>query len=111
MYNKETILPQITSRMPEFLADEYPQFVDFMKSYFGWLEQDGNFTRLLLDFKHNKDVSNDSDVYIDQILNSLGFDTSRDIKIKKGQLVLFLRDYYLSRGSEESFKFLFKGTA
>ena len=105
---KETILPLIINRLPEFLAEEYPLFVEFMKSYFGWLEKDENFIRVLLDFKSNTDVSSESSIYVDDILKSLGFDTTREIQIRKSQLILFLRDYYLSRGSEESFKFLFK---
>ena len=88
---KETILPLIINRLPEFLAEEYPLFVEFMKSYFGWLEKDENFIRVLLDFKSNTDVSSESSIYVDDILKSLGFDTTREIQIRKSQLILFLR--------------------
>ena len=105
---KETISPIIISRLPEFLHDEYPKLISLLTEYFEWLEQDGNYTRVLLDFKHDLDVSNNSPNYIDDILHDLGFDISNDLKIQKSHLIYFLREYYLSRGNEQSFKFLFK---
>lgn len=105
---KETISPLILNRLPEFLHDEYPKLISLLTEYFEWLEEDGNYTRVLLDFKHDLDVSNESDNYIDSILKDLGFDTTSGLKIKKSHLVYFLRDYYLSQGNTQSFKFLFK---
>lgn len=105
---KETISPVIISRLPEFLHEEYPKLIQLLTHYFDWLEEDNNYTRVLLDFKSDLDVGNDSPNYIDEILRDMGFSSTQGLKIKKSHLVYFLKEYYLSQGNETSFKFLFK---
>lgn len=105
---KEYISPILLDRIPDFIKEDYPALVSLLREYFEWLEEDNNFLRVLLDFKSHRDVSSDSEDYINETLNQLGFQISRDIKISKSHLVYFLRNFYLSQGSLDSFKFLFK---
>lgn len=104
----ETIRTTILSRLPEFLHSEYPKFVELLDFYFQWLETDNNFTRVLLDYKRDLDIDSQSEAYIDDILSELGIKNLAGLQIPKHHLIHFLREHYLTRGSEESFKFLFK---
>ena len=113
MAKQDKLYPVLISRLPEFISDEYPKFLEFLTEYFKWLEtehDDGtvNFTRALLDFDNNKDIASRSDAYIDSILRSLGFSVDRDMKMGKHFLAMFVKNFYMSRGSEKSFRFLFK---
>jgi hypothetical protein len=105
---KDFLSPIILDKIPEFIKDEYPLLVSLLKSYYEWLEEDNNFLRVLLDFKEGRDVSSNNEAYINDILNHLGFLIPKTIKIEKSQLIYLLRDFYLSQGSLDSFKFLFK---
>lgn len=105
---KETILPVIKGRFQSFVQEDYPNFAKFMGDYFGWLEQDENFLSILNDWRSNTEPSNNVEPYIDAILEDVGFDMSVDVSIPKSTLLHFMKDFYLSRGSVQSFEFLFK---
>lgn len=102
------ISPIIHARLPGFLASDYPSFLKFIKHYYDFLESNGNPLEILENFRERLEVNNEVDLYIDKIVAELGFDVSRPYIIPKKELVIHLRDFYLSRGSENSFKFLFK---
>lgn len=102
------ITPVINARLPGFLTSDYPNFSKFIKHYFEFLETNGNPLEILENFKERLEVNNEVDLYIDKVVSELGFDISRPYLIPKKELVIHLRDFYLSRGSENSFKFLFK---
>lgn len=103
-----TIIPVLESRIPEFARESYPYFVKFIKDYLTWLEQDDNFLGIANNWQHNMEPSNDVEPYISAILRDLGFDVEQDLSIPKSTLLHFLRDFYLSRGTESSFQFLFR---
>jgi hypothetical protein len=105
---KQTILPVIKGRFQSFVKDDYPNFAKFMGDYFGWLEQDENFLSILNDWRSNTEPSNNIEPYIDAILEDVGFDITQDISIPKSTLLHFMKDFYLARGSVQSFEFLFK---
>jgi hypothetical protein len=102
------ITPIIYAKIPGFLVSDYPHFTKFIKHYFEFLETNGNPLEILENFKERLEVNNEVDLYIDKVVSELGFDITRPFLIPKKELVIHLRDFYLSRGSKNSFKFLFK---
>lgn len=102
------ISPIIVNRFPSFVKRNYQQFVLVMQLYFEWLEQEGNVLHYIESYLDEFDTSNESSQYWDSILSDLGFMYKRPIHIEHRQLVVFLRDYYASRGSRQSAYFLFK---
>lgn len=105
---KEYISPVIANRFPDFVREEYPAFDKFLQDYLAWLEQDEGFLQILNDWKSNMEPSNNVEPYIDAIIRDVGFVFERPITIPKSTLLHFLRDFYLSRGSVQSYKFLFR---
>lgn len=105
---KNPISPIIIEKLPSFLKTDYRRFYTFISHYFRFLEEQGNPLDILSQFYENLEVNGETDIYIDKIIEELGFTTKKTITIPKKQLVHHLRDFYLSRGSENSFKFLFK---
>jgi hypothetical protein len=102
------ISPIIIERGPSFLKSEYKKFYDFISLYWEFLEQTGNPLEVLESFFENTEAHHEAEIYIDKILRDLGFDYNVTLSISKSLLVMHLRDFYLSRGSEKSFKFLFR---
>lgn len=105
---KDTILPVIKGRFQSFVKSDYPNFAKFMADYFAWLEQDENFLRIIDDWKDNLEPSSNVEPYITAILDDVGFDITQDISVPKSTLLHFMKDFYLARGSVQSFEFLFK---
>lgn len=102
------ISPIISEKKPEFIKREFKNFSRFIDHFYTFLELDGNPLEILETFYENCETNNQVDQYIDKILLECGFDIQNTLKIPKKELILHLRDFYLSIGSEESFKFLFK---
>jgi len=103
----KSIVPVINSRFPEF-AKSYTKFREFMLAYFAWLEQEGNPIEYANTFLENTDSTNESARYWDNILADLGWNVELGKHIDKRVFVLFVRDYYLSRGTRKSLEFLFR---
>jgi hypothetical protein len=102
------ISPVINEKKPEFLKREYRNFSRFIDHFYTFLEEQGNPLEVLETFYENCEANNEVSGFIDKILVDCGFDIQNVITIPKKQLIIHLRDFYLSRGSEASFKFLFK---
>lgn len=105
---RNPIFPKIESRIPNFITQEYPVAHKLIVDFYRWLETEGNFIRVLTEFWENQEVNNQIEPYIDLIISELGWKLKRPLKISKSMLVSTLRDFYLSRGSFESFRYLFK---
>lgn len=98
----------ISEKKPDFLKREYKSFGRFIDHFYSFLETNGNPLEVLENFYERLEPNNQIDEYIDKILQECGFDIKKILSIPKKELILHLRDFYLSRGSEASFKFLFK---
>lgn len=103
-----TLVPILEHRLPEFVRESYPNFVSWIKDYLTWLEQDENFLRIIEDWRQNNEPSNNAEPYITAILKDLGFEAGQGLYVTKDVLLHTLRDFYLARGSEASFRWLFR---
>lgn len=102
------ISPIIVDKFPSFVKRNYHTFVLVMQLYFEWLEEEGNVLHYLESYTEEYDTSNEQSHYWSSILSDLGFLYNRPIHIEHRQLVVFLKEYYLARGSIQSVYFLFK---
>jgi hypothetical protein len=98
----------IKHKLPSYLATDHERLFDFINHYYDFLEDIGNPLDVLESFAHNLEANNDVDIYVDKILADLGYDIALETTIPKIELVRHLSDFLLSRGSANSFKFLFK---
>lgn len=102
------ISSQIESQFPEFIREEGPQFVAFLKAYFEYMEQDGNAvkaTRALID---NQDIDRTIDSFVEYFRKEFMINIPKSVLADKRLLVKHIREFYRSRGSQESYRFLFR---
>lgn len=123
--NKTSYL--VTSQVPEFVRADHPKFVEFLEKYYQFMEQDGEqsyVTKNLLRFLDvdviNKDIQDD--LFAGEIHNTRE-DKSYHIFLQKlydnylklipdysyadrSIILKNAKDFYRSRGSEKSVKFL-----
>jgi hypothetical protein len=105
---RNPIFPKIESRIPNFITREYPAAHKLIVDFYKWLETNKNFIYVLTKFKEDQEVNRQVEPYVDLIISELGWFFNKPITIDKKTLVLILKDFYLSRGSENSFRLLFR---
>lgn len=98
----------IQKDFPAYYRDEGPQFVEFLRVYYEWLESEGQMiyhARNLLDYKDIDTTIDDFIVYFKQkYLPSIQFDTATDVQ----QLIKHSLDLYRSKGTDRSIDLFFR---
>jgi len=102
------ISPFIESQFPQFYQEEGPQFIEFVKAYYSWLESQGeiiNESRSLLEYRDIDTTLNNFIVYFkNKYINSI----PENILADKSLLIKHILDLYRSKGSDRSYSLLFK---
>ena len=109
--NKVSLL--INRQVPEFIRDEYPVFITFLEAYYEYLEtkqgtQKNDLLAKSKDLKNLSDVDLSIDEFEQQFYNSYATYLPKDIDVDKAVLIKNVLPLYLSKGSEKSFKLLFR---
>lgn len=101
----------IANQIPRHIREAYPQFVNFFELYYDFLNTNYN-----TNIEEVKDIDSmfgiTDEALFNKLLTKFKFELSKDLPvhlIPDSSLVMkHLRDFYLARGSEKSFKFLFR---
>jgi len=102
------ISSQIDSQFPGFIREEGPQFVAFMKAYFEYMEKEGNPVNSIRALKDNLDIDRTIESFVEYFRKEFMIDIPKDVMVDKRLLAKHIREFYRSRGSAESYKFLFR---
>lgn len=106
--SNNSLIPVLANKLPEFVRDDYPKFVEYIKDYLEFLEQDDNFLGIANSWRENLEPSLKVEPYITALLTDLGFEAGQNLAIDKNLLIHMLKEFYSSRGNEASFRFLFR---
>jgi len=103
----------INRQVPEFVREEHPNFIAFLEAYYEFLEnkQGTKKNDLTTEAKKLRNIS-DVDLSIGEFETSF-FNTfasliPRNVEVDKGILLKHILPLYLAKGSEKSFKLLFR---
>jgi hypothetical protein len=102
------ISPLIESQFPAIIREEGPKFVLFLKAYYEFLEQQGgavNATRSLVEYQ---DVDKTLDSFIEYFRREFMVSIPKNTLADQKLLVKHIRDFYRTKGSEFSYRFLFR---
>lgn len=98
----------VESQVPSFLVDMESMIVPFLKAYYEWMDQENGIvydTRRLLDIQDvDKTTSEFTQFFMEEFLPGI----PQDVLANKSLLLKHAKEIHSSKGSEESFKFLFK---
>jgi len=97
----------IQYKLPEYVQSEHEVFVAFIKSYYELQEEEGNWLHYLERYQRNLDVDRADDDFLDQYLKEFATTFPKVTKIPSNQLLKLMREFYLTKGSEDSFRFIF----
>jgi hypothetical protein len=91
-----------SSRLPEFIQEDYQTFVAFIEAYYEFLDQN-----ILVDFDSINDIDTTLDSFIQYFKNELALNFPVT-QIDDRFLLPKLKELYTSKGSEASYKLLFR---
>jgi hypothetical protein len=92
----------VANQLPEFIREDYPTFVAFLEAYYEYLEQnDANLYDL-------KDIDKTLDSFIKYFRNELAPSAFETANTDQRFLLANIKDAHLAKGSESSFKLLFR---
>lgn len=98
----------VKSQVPSFVREDYPKFVTFLEKYYEWLKTNNQVLDAVQKFAASKDLDLSDDFYLDLIKKELMPYFPEEILLEKSRLVKFINEYYRSKGTPQSLKFLFK---
>ena len=92
----------VPTQVPEFVREDYPTFVAFIQAYYEYLDLSG------VDLTSLRDLDSTLDEFIQHFKNELAANMPANLEIDDRFLLEHIKNHYLAKGSEQSFKFLFK---
>jgi len=92
----------IKSQLPEFVREDHKTFVAFLKAYYDYLETQTP------DIKSLRDLDTTLESFIVHFKNELALNLPNRIETDPRFLLQHIKDQYLSKGSEDSYRLLFK---
>jgi len=92
----------VASQLPEFIREDYPTFVAFLEAYYDYLDQnDANLYNL-------RDIDKTLDRFIEYFRNEVAPNAFDNRSTDQRFLLSNIKDAHLAKGSESSFKLLFR---
>jgi len=104
--NKTSVL--VNSLLPEFLDTEGPKFQAFVKAYYEWMETTGQMTDHSKNILNNQDIDQAAEEFLKYFKREVLTDFPEEILADKRLVYKKIKDLYRSKGSEESYKLLFR---
>ena len=103
----------VNRQVPEFVRDDHPLFVAFLEAYYEFLEnkqgsENNDLTNRAKQLRDLSDVDLSIDNFEEAFFNMYASLVPRDTLVDKTTLLKNVLPLYLSKGSEKSFKLLFR---
>lgn len=103
------ISTRVSSQLPEFVREENPLFVEFLSAYYEYLESQSNtVVKSISDFQSRMDIDTTVDGFSQKLYDEFLHYFPNEMIADKSLILKRAKDFYRSRGTEKSFKFLFR---
>lgn len=97
----------VDQQIPDYVLENNPKFVEFLTNYYEYLDQNENINDYIRNVVEFLDVDRSTQAFIDNFFEELKT-LPKSIAADKRLVAKHLVDLYSSKGSEESFKLLFR---
>lgn len=110
MKNTHKISSFIQSQLPDFIQQDHSTFQSFLEAYYEWMETSDNPYLKPYDTLTHRDINTSLDLFIDQLKNELIhlFPKRLNSEIDVRFLMKNIKQFYESKGTEKSIKFIFR---
>ena len=97
----------IQNQLPEFISSEYTTFVQFLKAYYEFLEQNNNAQEVLQNIPKYADIDKTSSEFVTKFIQNYATDYTLSNVADNRFLVKKIREIYSRKGTEPAYKLLF----
>lgn len=98
----------VENQFPSFYKQEGDKFLQFVKAYYEYMEQEGKATHSLHNLQSYKDINDTLDEYFEYFRKTLLPNIPTDIAADKALLAKYIHDFNQSRGTLNSLKLMFR---
>jgi len=98
----------IPNQFPLHIREKYPNFINFVQHYYKYLEQDGGVIDEIYNSSNNFSIEKTKSEFLEYFYKELAPTIPSNIIIDKRKLLRFIKQFYLSKGTESSIEFLFR---
>jgi hypothetical protein len=98
----------LSAQIPDYVQEFYPLFVIFVTKYFEWLEQPGNPQEIIQNIQLNTDIDTTASSLATKFMSLYAPSFPQVSALDRTILVKNFREFYRSKGSEESFRYFFR---
>jgi len=105
---KEKVSQLVTGQFPEAIRQNYNIFTTFVKAYYKFLEQDSGALELVQNARSYNDIDTTTSDFVQYFLSTYIKDIPVNALANKRMLVKKISDLYSAKGSDLSFKLLFR---
>ena len=101
------VSPLVEQQFPEYIRENGPRFVAFMEAYYEYMEQTGKAGHAIRTLNDNQDIDRTVVEFVEYFRREFALSIPKSALADKRLIVKHIREFYRSRGSQKSFKFLF----
>jgi hypothetical protein len=98
----------VSSQLPDFVRSDNPKFVLFLEKYYEWLEKSNNAIYETNTLYDSKDIDIADEYYLNEIVKEILPYFPQEILLDKSKFIKHVGQFYRSKGTPESLKFLFR---
>ena len=98
----------INSQVPFFVRNDHPKFITFLEAYYRFLEQENETLNQIKNLRDNSDIDRSIDLFLEKFYDNYIRLVPKEILADKTILVKHVKDFYRSRGTEKSIRFLLR---
>lgn len=99
-----TVYDWVGEQFPEFIQSDYPRMVEFAKTYYKYISsvtENGEIDDI-------KDIDFTSGDYLLKLRKEFSYNSTKFNFLSESEFIRHAKEFYASKGSEESIKFLFR---
>jgi hypothetical protein len=104
----EYISTFIEQQFPAFYREEGPKFIEFVKAYYEWMEDEGKQTNKTRNLFSTRDIDLTADAFVEEFKKKYLYGVPKEIAGDKRFLQKHILDLYRSKGSMDGLKLLFR---
>lgn len=104
----EKISDIVRRQFPEHIQTDYDKFISFVEAYYRFIEQDQGAHELIQNARSYSDIDKTASSFIQYFLKQYAPNIPIEMKADKALLIKQIKSLYESKGSEISFKILFR---
>ena len=105
--NKKTSV-LVNEQLPDFVRDEGPRLQRFIEAYYEFMEQNGGMIDGAKNILAYQDIDTTTNAFLQYFREEIYKNVPDDALVDKKLLAKHIREMYNAKGSEKSYKFLFR---